>query len=257
LLDYARKLTFTRADGTKVYAWGFEADNYPNVVMMARAFDGDFITDDYKCVADGPGMIKALTLLKTMYAEGLIPKNITAMKQNDMITAMQTGQIAMTYFPFGRTVLFNDPKSSKFPGSFKLALPIVSKAMLAKGELISTAEFWATMIPKNAKSKDLAWSLIREISTKENTVKAAINGNGPVRASAYADARLIEKVPYAALEAQALKAARVPMPAFNKSAEAKDIFVEEMQAAMLGLQEPEVSAKNMTKRIQPLLPRAS
>ncbi len=257
LLDYARKLSFTRADGTKVYGWGFEADNYPNVVMLARAYDGDFITDDYKCVADGPGMIKALALLKTMYAEGLIPKNITAMKQNDMITAMQTGQIAMTYFPFGRTVIFNDPKSSKFPGAFKLALPVVSKDMLAKGQLISTAEFWATMIPKNSKSKELAWSLIREISTRENTIKAAINGNGPVRASAYSDARLIEKVPYAALEAQALRAARVPMPAFNKSAEAKDIFVEEMQAAMLGLQPPEVSAKNMTKRIQPLLPRAS
>jgi multiple sugar transport system substrate-binding protein len=194
-------------------------------------------------------MIKALALLKTMYAEGLIPKNITAMKQNDMITAMQTGQIAMTYFPFGRTVIFNDPKSSKFPGAFKLALPVVSKEMLAKGQLISTAEFWATMIPKNSKSKELAWSLIREISSRENTIKAAINGNGP--------ARLIEKVPYAALEAQALRAARVPMPAFNKSAEAKDIFVEEMQAAMLGLQPPEVSAKNMTKRIQPLLPRAS
>ena len=64
LLDYARKLSFTRADGTKVYGWGFEADNYPNVVMIARAYDGDFITDDYKCVADGPGMIKALTLLE-------------------------------------------------------------------------------------------------------------------------------------------------------------------------------------------------
>jgi multiple sugar transport system substrate-binding protein len=129
--------------------------------------------------------------------------------------------------------------------------------MLARGELVSTAEFWSMMIPKNSKYKELAWSLMREISTKENTVEAAINGNGPVRASAYADARLIEKVPYAALEAQALKAAHVPMPAFNKAAEAKDIFVEEMQAAMLGLQSPEVSGKNMTKRIQPLLPRAS
>jgi multiple sugar transport system substrate-binding protein len=257
LVDYARKLTFTRTDGAKVYGWGFEADNYSNVVMLARACEGDFITDDYKCVAEGPGMVKALTLLKTMYGEGLIPKNITAMKQNDMITAAQSGQIAMTYFPFGRTVLFNDPKSSKFAGSFKLALPLVSKSMLARGELVSTAEFWSMMIPKNSKHKDLAWSLMREISTKENTVEAAINGNGPVRASAYADARLIEKVPYAALEAQALKAAHVPMPAFNKAAEAKDIFVEEMQAAMLGLQSPEISGKNMTKRIQPLLPRAS
>lgn len=254
LLEYARKLTYTRPDGTKVHGWGFQADNYSDVVKLARAHGGDFITDDYKCVADGEGMIKALTLLRTMYAEGLIPKNITAMKQNDLITAMQNGQIAMTYFPFGRTVLFNDPKSSKFPGAFKLALPMTNPEMMAKGEVIATAEFWSMMIPRNSKYKDLAWSLIRELSTKENTIRTAINGNGPIRSSAYGDARLIEKVPYAALEAKALKAARVPMPAFNKAAEAKDIFVEEMQGALLGLQDPATAGKNMQKRIQPLLP---
>lgn len=256
LLDYARKMTYTRADGARVHGWGMQADNYSDVVKLARAWGGDFITEDYKCVADGPGMIKALTMIRTMYSEGLIPKNITAMKQNDVITAMQNGQIATTYFPFGRTVLFNNPKSSKFPGAFKVALPITNREMLAKGEVIATAEFWSMMIPKNSKYKDLGWSLIRELSTKANTVRTAINGNGPIRASAYSDPRLKEKVSYAALEATALKAARVPMPAFNKAAEAKDIFVEEMQAAMLGLQAPEVSAKNMTKRIQPLLPRA-
>jgi multiple sugar transport system substrate-binding protein len=254
LLEYARKLTYTRPDGTRVHGWGFQADNYSDVVKLARASGGDFITDDYKCVADQPGMIKALGLIRTMYAEGLIPKNITAMKQNDLITAMQTGQVAMTYFPFGRTVLFNDPKSSKFPGAFKLGLPLVGREQLAKGEVIATAEFWGMMIPKNSRHKDLAWELIRDLSTKENTVKTAINGNGPIRSSAYADPRLMEKVSYAALEAKALKAARVPMPAFTKAAEAKDIFVEEMQAALLGLQTPEVSGRNMTRRIQPLLP---
>lgn len=254
LLDYARKLTFTRADGTKVYGYGFQADNYSEVVQLSWAAGGGFITDDYKCIADGPGMIKVLTMLKTMYAEGLVPKNITSMKQNDMVTAMQNGQIAMTYFPFGRTVVFNDPKQSKFPGAFKLSLPLVSREMRDKGEFLSGAEFWSVMIPKNSKHKDLAWSLIRELSSKENTIKMAINGNGPVRSSAYSDPRLIKMVSYAALEEKALRAARVPMPAFNKSAEAKDIFVEEMQAAMLGLQPPEVSAKNIAKRVQPLLP---
>ncbi|MBI3507408.1 MAG: extracellular solute-binding protein [Proteobacteria bacterium] len=256
LLDYARKLTYTRPDGIKVHGYGFQADNYSEVVNMARAFGGDFITDERKCVADQPGMIKALSLLRTMYAEGLIPKNITAMKQNDLITAMQTGQIAMTYFPYGRTVLFNDPKSSKFPGAFKLALLLVGRDQLAKGEVISSAEFWSMMIPRNARNKELAWGLIRELSTRENTIKTAINGNGPVRASAYDDPRLKELVSYAALEAKALKAARVPMPAFAKAAEAKDIFVEEMQAALLGLQKPEESAKNITRRIQPLLASA-
>ena len=51
LLDYARKL-FTRADGTKVYARGFEAD-LPNVVMMARAYDGVSSPTTTR-VADGP-----------------------------------------------------------------------------------------------------------------------------------------------------------------------------------------------------------
>lgn len=254
LLDYARKLTYTRADGTRVHGWGFQADNYSDVVKLARASGGDFITDDYKCVADQPGMIKALGLIRTMYSEGLIPKNITAMKQNDLITAMQTGQVAMTYFPFGRTVLFNDPKSSKFPGAFKLGLPLTNREMLAKGEVIATAEFWGMMIPRNSRHKEQAWELIRELSTKENTIRTAINGNGPIRSSAYEDPRLMAKVAYAPLEARALKAARVPMPAFSKAAEAKDIFVEEMQAALLGLQTPEVSGRNMTRRIQPLLP---
>jgi len=101
---------------------------------------------------------------------------------------------------------------------------------------------------------DLAWDLIRELSLPKNTIAEAINGNGPVRVSAYADARLQEKLPYAAQEAKGLKWARVPMPAFAASAQAKDIIVEETQAAMLGMQKPEESANNMAKRLRPLLP---
>jgi multiple sugar transport system substrate-binding protein len=255
VLDYARRLTYTRADGNRVFGWGFQADNYSDVVKLARAFGGDFITDDYKCVAAGEGMVKALTLLRTMYVEGLMPRNITAMKQNDLITAMQSGQIAFCYFPFGRTVLFNDPRSSRFPGAFKVALPLVNPQMLARGEVIATAEFWNMTIPRNSRYKELAWSLIRELSTKDNTIRTAINGNGPVRTSAYADPRLVERVPYAPMEARALKGARVPMPAFDKAAEAKDVFVEEMQAALLGFQTPEISGRNMQRRIQPMLAR--
>ena len=70
-----------------------------------------------------------------------------------------------------------------------------------------------------------------------------------MRASAYDDPRLKERVSYAAQEAEALKWSRVPMPAFAKSAQAKDIAVEEMQAAMLGMQKPEQSARNMARHL--------
>jgi multiple sugar transport system substrate-binding protein len=85
-------------------------------------------------------------------------------------------------------------------------------------------------------------------------VRSTLNGNGPVRASAYADERIKSGVPYAELEALALTHARVPMPAFEKAAEAKDIFIEEMQASLLGFKSPEDAGNEMAARIRKLLP---
>jgi multiple sugar transport system substrate-binding protein len=255
LVEYARKLTFTRPDGTQVHGYGIQADNYSDVVALARACGGDLITEDMQCVADGPGMVRALEIMREMYQDGMLPRNITAMKQNDMITAVQNGQVAMHNFPFGRTVLFNNPRSSRFPGKFKTAYCVTSKEQRDRGEVIATAEFWCMMIPRNARAKDMAWSLIKEISSKENTIRAAMNGNQPARVSAYADRRLLASVPYAEQEARSLQHARVPMPAFDRSAQAKDVFVEEMQAAMLGMRTPQAAAANMARRIRPLLPR--
>jgi len=249
-LDTARKLSFIAKDGTKVYAFAAEGDNYSTMVMFARAYGGDLITEDYQVLADQPGMIEALKLLRALFQEKLVPPNITAMTQNDLIGAMQQGQVAMEIFPFGRTVLFNDPKTSKYPGQFKLAMFPGGKP----GEVVSTAEFWAMVIPKTASAKEWSWSLIRDLSSKPNTVIETINGNGPVRASAFSDPRIVKKIPYAAMEAQAVKSARVPLPAFPKAAQAKDVCVEEMQAAMLGMKTPEQAAKSMARRLRPLMP---
>lgn len=249
-LDTARKLSFTAKDGTKVYAFAAEGDNYSTMVMFARAHGGDLITEDYQVLADQPGMIEALTVLRALFQEKLVPPNMTAMTQNDLIGAMQQGQVAMEIFPFGRTVLFNDPKSSRFPGQFKLAMFPGRKP----GEVVSTAEFWAMVIPKTASAKSWSWSLMRDQLSKPNTVIQTINGNGPVRASAFSDPRIVQQIPYAPMEAQAVKAARVPLPAFPKAAQAKDIAVEEMQAAMLGMKTPAQAAKSMARRLRPLMP---
>jgi multiple sugar transport system substrate-binding protein len=249
-LDVASKLTFTRNDGTRVYGFAAEGDNYTTMVMIARAFGGDLITEDYNVLADQPGMIEALKLLRALYQEKLVPPNITAMSQNDLIGAMQQGQVTMEMFPFGRTVLFNDPKSSKYPGQFKLAMFPGRKP----GDVVSTAEFWAMVIPKASAAKDWSWGLMRELVNKRNTVIETINGNGPVRVSAFSAPEIVKEIPYAAMEAEAVKTARVPLPAFAKAAQAKDICVEEMQAAMLGMKSPEQAGKSMAQRLRPLMP---
>lgn len=249
-LDIARKLSFTRKDGTHVYAFASEGDNYSTMVTLARAYGGDLITEDFHVLADQPPMIEALKLLRALYQEKLLPPNITVMSQNDLISAMQQGQVAMEIFPFGRTVLFNDPKSSKYPGQYKLAMFPGKNP----GDVVSLAEFWAMVIPKTSSAKDWSWRLMRDLVSKRNTVIETINGNGPVRVSAYLAPEVVKEIPYAAMEAQAVKVARVPMPAFAKVAQAKDVCVEEMQAAMLGMKTAEQASKSMAQRLRPLMP---
>ena len=256
VIEAAKKLTFTRADGSQVFGFLIEGDNYPNVIDMARAYDGDFITADFKLGVNQPAMLRAVQTMRDFYATGVIPRNWTAIKGEEVNTWMQTGRVAMTITSFGRTQFYNDKEKSRSPGAIKvMALP-AARDLQGKFREAAPAktEFWSMCIPKNARNKSVAWSLIKDLSSKENTVKAAINGNGPVRASAYADARFAALMPYAAAEAATLKVARVPIPAFDNAAKAGDIFVEELQAAVLGRKGVAMAMDDVAKRVKPLLP---
>ncbi len=256
VIDAARKLTFSRPDGSQVFGFLIEGDNYPNVIDMARAYDGDFITMGYKLgINEGP-MLRAVQTLREFYAAGVMPRNWTAIKGEEVNTWMQTGRVAMTINSFGRTQFYNDKDKSRNPGSIKvMALPAAREM---QGKFRDAApvktEFWSMCIPKNARNKALAWSLIKHLSSKESTIMAALNGNGPVRASSYKDARFANSVPYAAAEAATLKVARVPIPAFDNATKAGDVFVEELQAAVLGRKGVAMAMDDVARRVKPLLP---
>ena len=81
----------------------------------------------------------------------------------------------------------------------------------------------------------------------------AINGNGPVRASAYADARVKQRLPYAEDEKKVLLVARAPMPAFDNAQRAADFFKEEAEAAVLGMKTPQKAMDDLAVRVRPLL----
>jgi aldehyde dehydrogenase (NAD+) len=73
-------------------------------------------------------------------------------------------------------------------------------------------------------------------------------------ASACAMAGFTASMPHAAAEAATLKVARVPIPAFDNAAKAGDIFVEELQAAVLGRKEVARAMDDVARRVKPLLP---
>lgn len=250
LLEYARKMSYTRSDGTRVVGLVMNSgDEHVAVLTLLSAFGARLFDDNGKVTANSPAMIKGLSTMATLYKEGVLAQNYATMTIDDVITAVQNGRAAMAIDPFARYAVYNNPESSKFPGQIDVVVtPSVDNP---KGTAIT--EIWSMAIPRNAKNKDLAYSLMRALSTKEATIRMALNGNGPVDPTAYSDARLQEKLPYTKAEAEALKIAQVIPSSFDRSVEVAAIFREESQAAVLGLKSPEDAAKSMQSRIERLV----
>jgi multiple sugar transport system substrate-binding protein len=253
LIEAARKLTFKRDDGTQVNGLAFTAVFASNFLTLARCLGGDYMTSDGKLVAAEAPMVKALTVLADLYKSGVLPRNFATVNNEEITTWMQQGRAAMTINPFARLVTYNDVSKGKYGGRFKSLLPPMAADLVGKMEFAPTTEFWSLVIPKNAKQKPLAWDFIRALSSKAGTKAMALNGNGPVRISTYADPALKAAMPYAADEAAALKASRIHLPAFDEQARAHDIFIEETQAAVLGLKPPQQAMDDAVKRVRPLL----
>ena len=108
------------------------------------------------------------------------------------------------------------------------------------------------VIPKNAQNKDISWSFIKHLTSHESQLAMALNGNGPTRSSVFADAKYIEKVPFAAILEKAQAVARVPLPGFDKSAQAAEMLDNYIERALLGEMTPEAAMKELTVKLREL-----
>lgn len=258
VFEFARRCTYRRADGTPVVGLLMPGVTYPNVIDLARAWDGDFITPDFRVVADQPPMLNAIRALRELWQAGAFPRNFAAIQSEDVNTWVQQGRAAMALNSMGRNRIYNDPQRSRFPGRIMTIAVPASESMRPRFEVApAKVEFWGMVIPRNARRKDLSWSFIRHMMTRPSTLAMALNGNGPVRNSTYEDPRVRESLPYAEEERRVLRVARIPLPAFDEAPRAGDIFREEAEAAVLGLKTPEAAMAAVVSRVTPLLPRAS
>lgn len=103
LVEVAKATTYRRADGTNCVGLCMPGVTYPNVIDIARAWDGDFITKDFKVVADQEGMLNAIRLLRGLFEAGAFPRNFSALTTEEVATWMQQGRAAMALQSMGRT----------------------------------------------------------------------------------------------------------------------------------------------------------
>ncbi|KKC37404.1 transcriptional antiterminator [Devosia epidermidihirudinis] len=223
-------------------------------VMFARAFGGDFINGDFELLPDPAAMQTALTVMADMFQKGALPRSYATNKGEELLTWMQQGRAAFSVLPFARAAQLNDPAVSNYAGKIKAIGFPISETLKGKVEMSAVVEAWAMTIPANAVDKDLAWQFIKEVSSKKNTLGMALNGNGPARVSTFLEPELTAKNALAEIESQVLANARGAFPPFAEAARAQQIFIEEVQLAVLGRKSPQDAVASMQARIQPLLP---
>ncbi|HEY4200604.1 MAG TPA: extracellular solute-binding protein [Devosiaceae bacterium] len=255
-IEYAHKLTYTRADGTKVSGFVTGGQGAANIMDIVRAYGGDFITPDLKCVCNEPGMVRGIQLFVDLYQSGAMPKAWINFTTEDVTTFMQQGRAAMSIDPIDRTNAYNDPKASKFTGKLQVTnLPAV-KELGGKVLPVASTEVWALVIPKNSPNKDLAWSFIRQLSSPDATIREAMNGNGPTRSDAYQDPRVQKAFPSWQAAANAVGTARAPLPGFQGSAKVDDLVRQQVQAAVLKSKTAQQAMDDLKVQVDALLPKA-
>ncbi len=250
MISIGEKMSYERSDGTRVNGFVIAMDDLACTLDWVRGFGGEFITPDLKVVIDQPPAVRAVTLLRDFVRKNVLPRNVMNLKVEDIITYMQQGRAAMTDNPFGRFLPFNDPKASKYPGKI---LPVPLPTGFDGKPMPAKTSMWAMAIPRNSKNKALAWSLLKHLSTPESTVLATLNGNGPVRPSAYNDKRVRELLPYAEAERDALTSARLITPSFPNAQRAMDTLMEEVGLAILGRKDPQAAMTDAKNRVLPLV----
>ena len=254
LLAAVRAATFRRSDGLPVNGLVLDGPGPSQMIDLARMWDGDFVTTDLRLRVEEPAMLGALTALRALFEEGVLPRTFPRFSTEQVTTAMQQGRASFAISPISRHAALNDPRASRYPGRIQVAALPAAAAIADRFAVAPVkSEVWALAIPRNARNRAGAIRALRHIGGAEASLRAALNGNGPVRLSTLTDPRYAAAAPWAAAEAAALRVARPPLPGFENAARAEDIFREEVEGMLVRGTVPAEAAANIARRVRPLL----
>lgn len=242
LVEAAKALSGESADGTPVYGLSIDGSNAGGTYNLLMAFGAMLTNTEGNVSDDVESLTRAYAALADMYAAGALPSNFTAMGIDQITQGVWQGRIAMAVQPFNRYLTYNDAESSEYAGQIEVAPFPASEDQ--DSPFVARTTVWSAAIPANSQNKDMACQFIRQLADPDAVVRMTLNGNGPVRTDAYLDPRVIEAIPYAEAEQQAVLGAQFVISPFDGIGRAQDMYVENMQAAALGLKSPEQAARD-------------
>jgi multiple sugar transport system substrate-binding protein len=210
------------------------------------SYGGDFVDKNGRSTLNTQAGKEAAVAVRDLYKEGVLPADIFVWGRDDVITAMQTGRLAMTvttgtYYTrfFGADSIL---KKDQIGWDVSPTAPGVSE-----GRSLATGWFWA--INKDSNGVEAAWELIKFYTSKENQIRASVEwGNGPVRQSAFENPAYHDIWPQAPEMLQASKTG-VRLPLHMSYTDTQEIVSNEVTALMRGDKSVEQALADMDKQI--------
>lgn len=258
----ARKLTFTKPDGEKVFGlvlFGTPQVIGESLIGFARAWpNADYVSPDYQVRCNERPVVTVVEKVKGLLDEGVLPPDILSLSINDGIALFQNGRAAMFYGASAYYGPFNDPKVSKVAGNARVfAVPPSVDSPAGMEIADGVVNVWAMVIPRGAASKDLSWDFIRHLSGKAQSLQMALNGNGPTRQSLYDDPQYSQAVSPAVAEVikRIIRVGRGAWPGFDNVTQAQELVGREIHLALLGKKTAQQAMDDAAVELKKLVPK--
>lgn len=230
LHEIARKLTFTRPNGQKVYGFvsrGGRLDT-DDVANMVRMFGGDLIAPNMEVVINKPEAVRGITMLRDMYREGLMPPNWASLGGSDLIQLFGDAQVAMSTGGTNYGPRFNNGRSAASGNAELTYLPLVKSLQTPEKPYSDSIIFtWNIGILQGAANKPLAYDFIRHLARLDVQREMARNENGPCSLTILDE--LAARDPAMAITRDLLKISRAPVPGHVRMPQARDMIGETIQ----------------------------
>lgn len=222
----AKALTYTKENGEQVFGFSTRGDKFAqseDLAIMARMFGGDLVDADGKVVINGPGVVKAVELLRRMFVEGLMPPNWASLDGGAVNQMFRDERLGMV---FG-----GGNYGSQLQGGGAL---VAGKAVPSYPPLeadLQTADltysrsvlwFWGIGMFKGSTDKDLAYDLLQHIGDPWVEQEMANNGNAPCTSDVLAKAA--ESDPGMRIAADIMKVSAPPLPAHPRINQVRDLL---------------------------------
>jgi multiple sugar transport system substrate-binding protein len=249
LVDAAKKLM---AENPDMSGWTWPALKDQALVNRwveyLNGYGGKYFDDAGKCAMNNKEGVAALTFMKSLFDDGITPKEALTWKEEESQVRFGSGQ---AIFHTGRQDMMfwlNDPKQSKIVDKWGF----VPMPAVEAGKGSGFFEGWGFSINKFSDNPEAAAKVL-EVMFDFPVQKAFNLSQGPVQAhmDVYSDPDVIKNNPNMPLIEKVANTAIPPIPS-PKFADITSILSEELHAALTGLKAPEAALNEACAQIDAL-----